>query len=126
MLVLDTAPLLYWVADTGDLSESAHAAIKASQQILVSSISIWEIGWKAKQGKLDLPTSVREFAVRLAEVQHVTIVPVETETWLRNVELVWDHRDPADRTIVATADLRGCPLVTSDRRIQAFYPQSLW
>lgn len=126
MLVLDTAALLYWVADTGDLSNRARAAINNSQQILVSSISVWEIGWKAKQGKLDLPTSVREFAVRLAEVQHVTIVPVDTEIWLRNVEFVWDHRDPADRTIVATADLRGCPLVTSDRRMQAFYPRALW
>lgn len=126
MLVLDTAALLFWIADTGDLSSTALTAIGESDQILVSSISIWEIGWKVKQAKLEIPTSVREFAHRLVQVQGVTVVPVDSETWLRNIELTWEHRDPADRTIVATADLRGCPLVTSDRRIQAFYPRAIW
>jgi PIN domain nuclease of toxin-antitoxin system len=126
VLVLDTAALLFWIANTGDLSSTALTAIDESDQILVSSISIWEIGWKVKQAKLELPTSVREFAHRLVQVHKVTVVPVDTEIWLRNVELSWEHRDPADRTIVATADLRGCPLVTSDRRMQAFYPRAIW
>jgi PIN domain nuclease of toxin-antitoxin system len=38
----------------------------------------------------------------------------------------WDHPDPADRTIVATARLRGLPLLTPDRLITSFYPQTLW
>ena len=51
---------------------------------------------------------------------------VDTETWLANLELSWDHRDPADRTIVATAVVNDCPLVTSDRAMRDFYPCAVW
>ena len=126
MLVLDTSALLFWISGTGSLSTTVRTSIAESTQIVVSSISIWEIGWKVKRGKLELPTSVLELATRLAHVQHLDIVPVDTETWLHNIALEWEHRDPADRTIVATADLRGCPLVTSDRRIRDFYALAVW
>lgn len=126
MIVLDTSALLYWVAGRDMLSAFAAKTIDESDQIIISSISLWEIGWKIKQGKLELPASMREFAARLAQVKKVEIVVVDTETWLRNVELEWEHRDPADRTIVATADLRGCLLLTSDARILAFYGLARW
>jgi PIN domain nuclease of toxin-antitoxin system len=45
---------------------------------------------------------------------------------IENIELEWEHRDPADRTIVATARHFGCPLVTPDARILAFYPRAIW
>lgn len=126
MIVLDTSALLYWVAGSDMLSALAANAIDDSDQIIISSISLWEIGWKMKQGKLELPVSVREFASRLARVEKVEIAAVDAEIWLRNVELEWEHRDPADRTIVATADLRGCPLLTSDARMRAFYRLARW
>lgn len=126
MIVLDTSAILNWVGGTGMLSPVAVASIAQTDQIIISSISIWEIGWKMKLGKLVLPISVQEFAVRLAQVHKVEITAVATETWLRSVTLAWEHRDPADRVIVATADLRGCPLLTSDARILAFYESARW
>ncbi len=126
MIVLDTATLLYWASNLGELSTSAVTAITESDRIIICSMSIWEIGWKVKRGKLTLPTSARELAIRLTEVDKIEIAAVDTETWLRNVALDWAHRDPADRTIVATADLRGCPLVTPDRKMQEFYTQAIW
>lgn len=39
----------------------------------------------------------------------VELVAVDTTAWLRSVSLDWDHRDPADRVIVATALLKGTP-----------------
>ena len=63
-------------------------------------ISIWEIGIKVARGGLTIPLSVREYA-ELERIARVEVLPVDTETWLANLELLWDHRDPADRTIVA-------------------------
>jgi PIN domain nuclease of toxin-antitoxin system len=126
MVVLDTSVLIRWTLEPDALSLPAARAIKEGGQIIVSSMSIWEIGWKMKLSKLALPLSAREYAIHLGQVQNVEIVPVDTENWLRNVELVWDRRDPVDRTIIATADLRGCPLVTSDRRMQKFYARAIW
>ena len=44
----------------------------------------------------------------------------------KNLELDWDHKDPADRTIVATAMLLSSSLVTSDRMIKQFYAEAVW
>ena len=126
MVVLDTSALLFWTLDRPRLSEAAATAIADADRVLVSAISIWEIGIKVSKGKLSIPISVREYAQQLQLVDRVEVVPVDAETWLTNLELQWDHRDPADRSIVATAQLLSCPLVTSDTTIRAFYPRSVW
>lgn len=50
----------------------------------------------------------------------VELCPVDSETWLRSASLVWDHRDPADRVIVATALLRRLPIMTKDQAIRSY------
>ncbi len=92
----------------------------------ISSISIWEIGLKAKKGKLDLPISIDNYVKGLKQIGNIEIVLVDVTIWLKNLALDWDHQDPADRTIVAMAKLYDCPLVTSDREIRAFYHQTIW
>lgn len=126
MVVLDTSALLFWTLDPGRLSVSATEAIESADQILVSSIAIWEIGIKVKRGKLGIPISVREYAQRLKGVDRVEIVPVDEFTWIDSIDLEWEHRDPADRVMVATAKRFGCPLLTSDAAILRFYARSVW
>lgn len=125
-LVLDSGALLYWTLDPERLTAPAAEAIAQARQITVSAISIWEIGLKAKQGKLELPLSIHAYVDRLKRLERLQIEAVTVEVWLENLALNWAHRDPADRTIVATAVLAGCPLVSSDRVIQAFYQQTVW
>lgn len=54
------------------------------------------------------------------------LLAVDEDTWVASVELNWQHNDPADRVIVATAQMLNAPLVASDGVIRAFYPQSVW
>ena len=126
MVVLDTSALLFWTLDRNRLTEAASGAISEADRVLVSSISIWEIGIKVARGGLSIPLTVREYAERLERIARVEVLPVDSETWLANLELSWDHRDPADRTIVATAVVNDCPLVTSDRAMRSFYPRAVW
>ena len=126
MIVLDTSALLFWTLHRERLSEAASVAISEADRVLVSSISIWEIGIKVARGRLSIPLSVREYAERLERIARVEVLPVDTETWLVGLDLSWDHRDPADRTIVATAALNECPLVTSDRAMRNFYSRAVW
>lgn len=62
----------------------------------------------------------------VGSLERVTIVPVDLPTFLGVVDLEWDHRDPADRIIVATARRYRAPLVSSDRAIRSFYPDTIW
>ena len=126
MVLLDTSALMFWTLDRDRLSNAAAQAIAEADRVALSAISIWEIGIKVKKEQLVIPVSIREFTDRLEQVDRVNILPVCARTWIRNLELDWDHRDPADRTIVATASLNACPIVTSDAIIQAYYSQTIW
>jgi PIN domain nuclease of toxin-antitoxin system len=126
MVVLDTSALIYWTLDPGRLSSTAHGAIENADRLVVSAISIWEIGIKAKRGRLDIHISIEKYADRLEQLDKLEILPVDVKTWLENLSLEWEHRDPADRTIVATARLLNSPLVTSDEIITRFYIDTIW
>ena len=126
MVLLDTSALIFWTLDQERLSSAAAQAIADADRIVLSAISIWEVGIKVKKEQLVIPVSIREFTDRLEQVDRVEILPVCVRTWIRNLELAWDHRDPADRTVVATASLNACPIVTSDAIIQAYYAQTIW
>lgn len=122
MVVLDTHALLWWALDPDRLSPAAAACLRDMDRDggFASAISIWELGVKIQRGKLDLGIPIAEFAHRVETSAIVELLPVNTETWLRSLELTWDHRDPADRVIVATALLQGVPLVTADQEIHRF------
>ncbi len=126
MVVLDTSALIYWTLIPDALSKEAAAAIIAAEAIVISSFSIWEIALKVKRGKLELPLTPVELVAKLEATDRVRIEPVTSAIWLASVDMDWDHKDPADRTIVAAANLLQCPLVTSDLAIQAFYPAAIW
>ena len=126
MVVLDTSALLYWTTAPEKLTLRAARAISEAPEIVISSISLWEIGLKVKRQQLSIPISLRKYTDWLKGVNGVQVVPVSEEMWLGNLELAWDHKDPADRTIVAMAILLGCPLITSDRQIQSFYSSVIW
>ena len=126
VIVLDTVALLFWMFERVSLSKDAARAIASADRIAVSSISIWEIGVKVNTGKLSIPLPVPELAERLERVDRLDLLAVDLGTWLMVLDLDWAHRDPADRTIVATAALLACPLLTPDSRIQKFYTRSIW
>lgn len=54
------------------------------------------------------------------------IIPVDEMIWMENLRLDWEHRDPADRTIVATAVRRALPILTKDDVIRAYYAHQGW
>ena len=122
MILLDTHALLWWALDPGQLSETARGWCDRMEAEggFASSISIWEIGVKVKRGKLELGISTEELARRIADSSAVELLSVDWPTWIRAVELPWDHRDPADRVIVATALLQGLPILTKDAQLHAF------
>jgi len=67
-----------------------------------------------------------DYVSRLKSLNTLTFLPVDEETWLLNLSLEWDHRDPVDRTIVATAKNRSLPIITKDQRIRQFYKRTVW
>lgn len=121
-IVLDTCALLWWTLEPAQLSKTALWQLNQQKMLWVSSISLWEIGLKLKNNKLDIGMSIDKYVALLKELGTLTIVPVDEAVWLKNLALEWDHRDPADRTIVATAELLQAQIATTDGLIAHHYP----
>ena len=122
MILLDTHALLWWALDPGQLSAAAAEACTRMERDggFASAISIWELAVKVERGKLELPLSMDELVHRIEKSAVVELLAVDTATWLRSATLEWDHRDPADRVIVATALESGLPILTKDATLHAF------
>ncbi len=122
-ILLDTCALLWWTLDPKKLSHDSLETLNQQEKIWVSSISVWEIGLKIKNQKLDIGMPIETYSQHLKELQSLEILPVDTAIWLKNLALDWEHRDPADRTIVATARSLRCALATSDQLMLKYYPK---
>ena len=127
-VLLDTATLLYWHQHFDKLTASAKDAIdQASVELsgMISTVSIYELGIKAKKGKLTLFLSIQELTQRL-QVSQISLLPPTGEVMLKAVELDWEHRDPFDRIIVATPLTLNVPIITPDNKIRDFYQATIW
>lgn len=128
MFLLDTCALLYLTLKPEKLSRKAGQLCKEIRDngAYLSSISLWEIGIKWKNKKLDLGVSLDDYVSLVGKISGLEILPVDGRIWVDNVLLRWSHRDPADRTIVATALSRKLPIMTDDRLIGRFYKPIAW
>ncbi len=126
MVLLDTSALLFLTVDPEKLSPTARQAIDNAEVLFASSISIWEIAQKVKRSRLEIRMGIDQWIKGLYQLNHLKILSVDVDMWLGSVALDWDHRDPADRVIVATASILNCPLITSDRIIAGYYAAAIW
>lgn len=92
--------------------------------ILLSAVSVWEIALLVDTGRIDLDVSVARWVERFVDRPGVAAVPLDCTAAARAYGLDGlEHRDPADRLLIATAIACGCPLVTYDERIRRFAEQ---
>ena len=131
MIILDTHVLIWWVSDPQKLSEKARKKIKdglKKSEILVSSISVWEICMLVKKGRLKLTMDVDNWLEKVENLPYIHFVPIDNKIASKSVDLPDGfHQDPADRMIVATALQKGAILITSDKKILRYpHVRSLW
>jgi len=115
-LLLDTHALIWVLEDNSTLSKSARKAIiDGGNIVFVSSVSVWEIGIKKAQGKLDVPDDLLERVKQL----RFTELPINFVHASYASSLPGIHKDPFDRMLIAQACIEKLTLVTRD----GFIPQ---
>ena len=120
MILLDTHALVWWAVAPTKLSARAATVLAQMEEVggYASAISVWEIEAKVRTKKLELPITIDELVARCEREAIVRLLPVDAKTWLRTARLDWEHRDPADRVIVATAAIEGLRVLTKDTAMQ--------
>ena len=132
MVVIDTHVLVWWVSESGTLSTAAKRALKnatkSGSEVLISSISAWEIAMLVEKGRLVLSMDVERWLDEVAQIDGVRFVPVDNEIGIKSAVLPGTfHKDPADRMIVATARKLAVPLVTADEKIIRYeHVKTIW
>jgi PIN domain nuclease of toxin-antitoxin system len=126
-LLLDTHAWIWLVLEERDqMSTDTWDAIEqaaTTHSIAVSEISFWEVAVKATKGKL-LTRDPRDWLHTAASKSGVGVVQVDRHTLIHSALLAFDHRDPADRILIATAMEYQLRLVTADEAILGYARQS--
>lgn len=123
-LLLDTCAMI-WLSQDAKFASSAKAVIErarsAKAKICVSQMSAWEIGMLVSKDKLPAVKNADSWFTEFVERAEIDISPLTTEILVASSFLPeFDHGDPVDRIIVATARGNNLAIVTRDRPILAY------
>ena len=122
MLVLDTHALI-WAHMGARIPKPVARRIEAAgrtNQLFISAITPWEIALGVRRGRIKIAGSVLAWIADALEALSASVASLEPAIAVDAVDLVWDHADPSDRIIVATARRLDASLVTADTDILAF------
>ncbi|WP_411281681.1 type II toxin-antitoxin system VapC family toxin [Gemmatimonas sp.] len=123
--MLDTHAWLWTLDGTaGALTKPACRVIDraaAAGCLFVSDISFWEVAMLVAQGRLELASDATLWLQRAALAPGIRLVPLTRDVLIESTRLAGiPHGDPADRMLIAQAQLIGASLLTCDKGIVAY------
>lgn len=128
-LLLDTH-VWVWLLN-GDATRMGAGAIPllrkaaASQLLYVCDISFWEVAMKAAVGKLVFSLDPAIWLQQAERAPGILYLPLDRPILIQSTRLEKEmHGDPADRMLVAAAQLHSAALVTADKQIIAYARRS--
>jgi len=121
-LLLDTHIWLWYAEGDGDrLPEASVKRIedaRRNQGLLVSAISVWELGILRAKGRVQLSSPLRDWVRRALKPSGISLVTLDADTAAESTLLPGEpHGDSADRFLVATARIRDVVIATRDRGV---------
>ena len=113
--LLDTHAAIWLEIEPARLSTSVRIALggAAPADLYISDITLSETARLLRQGRLATAADPADWLERFA--LGFTVLPV-------TAPIAWEHRDPCDRHILASAAALDLPLVTLDPKISSFAP----
>ena len=127
MIVADTHAWVWWIGWRHRMSRTALRSMDEATEIGICAISCWEVALLVEKGRLELDRDVLLWITQALEMPKVRLLDLGPAVAVASTRLEWDHDDPADRMIVATAIAHRAPLVSKDKRIRSFRPaNAIW
>lgn len=125
--LLDTHAILFLAANPERLGPAARALIQnPAAQLHASLASLWEMGIKARLGKLELPVPLEIFWASTLERGRICELGIEKKAILKTMDLDMSHRDPFDRLLAAQALSSGYVFISNDAAVDAWGVKRVW
>lgn len=122
-LLLDTHVLLWSLLEPERLTAEARRRLEDDRnELWISPISAWETLLLIERGRVELGPETQSAAAwvrRALAAAPLREAPLTVEVALASRIVRLDHRDPADRFLVATASVYDLVLATADARLLA-------
>ena len=126
-ILLDTHAFLWWLTDSGRLSEAVRRNIfDPSNDKLISAASAWEITTKHRLGKLPGADPIASDIAGAIAAQGFEELPVFVADAARAGALPGPHRDPFDRMLIAQALSRNLALISNESIFDRYGIRRLW
>lgn len=126
-LLLDTHAFLWFIQGSQNLSETARNLIEDQEnEKLLSIASLWEISIKVSIGKLDVGMALAELLSREVYGNGFEVLAIQANHLDELTKLVFHHKDPFDRLIIAQALAKRMPVVTRDEAFGRYPVSLLW
>jgi PIN domain nuclease of toxin-antitoxin system len=124
---LDAHAFIWWVLDTPRLSDPCREILADGEnEILFSTVSSYEIAYKADRGRIALPDTPEAYIRSRLAANGFESLAVELSHAIRAGTLPDIHRDPFDRLLVAQAQIEGLPILTADPAIARYDVETIW
>lgn len=121
MIVLDTHVLVFDALDPKRLSRGARDAIErgsTSGTLACSDISLWEIAMLVARGRISSNTDAVQLLDDIVQARSIRVLPISPRIAVLAQSDQFEHGDPADRIIAATALAHRATLVSGDARLR--------
>ena len=116
-ILLDTHIALWVLADDKRLSNIARVILEdGSNELYISSASVWEIAIKNAKNPESMKTTAEEFA-NYCEEAGIISLPIKNEHIFELNNLDNIHNDPFDRLLMAQSISEELKLMTHDSKI---------
>jgi PIN domain nuclease of toxin-antitoxin system len=121
--LLDTHAAIWLQLEPARLGARARKALAgaAPNELHISDVTLSETARLLWQERIETAVKPVDWLGRFA--LGFAIVPVSAPIAWAAAALEWEHRDPCDRHILASAAAMSLPLVTLDPKIAAFAPK---
>lgn len=126
-VLLDTHCWLWMQSAPTRLSPDGVRVVEdPDNELLLSTVSSWEIAIKYALGRLSLPEPPARYVPDRIQSSGVIPIPVEHPHALHVATLPPHHRDPFDRLLISQAQVLGVSILTADPQFAPYDVKVLW
>ena len=126
-VLLDTHTFIWFNLNDPRLTDRARRIIEdATNQVLISPASYWEIAIKISNNRFAINVSYEVFWQSGIDDRGFEILPIELRHTSQLLSMPFHHKDPFDCLLVAQALAEQIPLISNDSTLDTYGIERIW